>query len=216
MLKDSNSFVVASALQYLCSRMSNPIDKVLAKAQLPTVSGPFDILAYEGQNAEMPHLVLATPHLKINGVVNVRIHSECMTGDVFGSTRCDCGEQLHASMEYLQKNGGVLLYLRQEGRGIGLVNKLKAYKLQEEGMDTIEANHALGFEADQRSFEDAVQILQSLGIQAIHLLTNNPEKMNAFDGSRITLHSRIPLQIKARPENQGYLDTKRNDMGHLL
>lgn len=216
MLKDSNSFVLASALQYLCSRMSNPIYKALAKAQLPTVSGPFDIIAYEGQNAEMPHLVLATPQLEINGAVNVRIHSECMTGDVFGSTRCDCGEQLHASMEYLQKHGGVLLYLRQEGRGIGLVNKLKAYKLQEEGMDTIEANHALGFEADQRSFEDAVQILQSLRIQAIHLLTNNPEKMNAFDGSGITLHSRIPLQIKARPENQGYLDTKRNDMGHLL
>lgn len=196
--------------------MNNSKFTALAKAQLPTVFGQFDILAYDGQNIDMPHLVLATPHFQKESVVNVRIHSECMTGDVFGSTRCDCGEQLHASLDYLHSNGGVLLYLRQEGRGIGLVNKLKAYKLQEEGMDTIEANHALGFEADQRSFDEAVEILKSLGITEINLLTNNPEKMGVFEGSGIKLNQRIPLQIKARPENQGYLDTKRNDMGHLL
>ena len=196
--------------------MDNPKFSALAKAQLPTVFGQFDIIAFDGQNKDMPHVVLATPDYNTVSIVNVRIHSECMTGDVFGSTRCDCGEQLHASLEYLHANGGVLLYLRQEGRGIGLVNKLKAYKLQEEGMDTIEANHALGFEADQRSFEEAVEILKSLGISEINLLTNNPEKMGAFEGSGIKLNMRIPLQIKARPENQGYLDTKRNNMGHLL
>jgi len=196
--------------------MNNVNFTALAKAQLPTLFGQFEIIAYEGQNDDMPHVVLATPHLDVSTTVNVRIHSECMTGDVFGSTRCDCGEQLHTSLEYLHQNSGLLLYLRQEGRGIGLVNKLKAYKLQEEGMDTIEANHALGFEADQRSFDVAVQILRSLGISSINLLTNNPEKMGIFEGSGITLSARIPLQIKARPENQGYLNTKRNDMGHLL
>lgn len=196
--------------------MNNPKFSALAKAKLPTVFGQFDIIAFNGQHDDMPHVVLATPNYQSMEVVNVRIHSECMTGDVFGSTRCDCGEQLHASMEYLNVNGGVLLYLRQEGRGIGLVNKLKAYKLQEEGMDTIEANHALGFEADQRSFDQAIEILQSLGIIEINLLTNNPEKMGVFEGSGIKLNKRIPLQIQARPENQGYLDTKRNNMGHLL
>lgn len=187
----------------------------LVTSNLPTVNGAFRIMAFDSGIEVLPHVVLDN----LNGssdVANVRIHSECMTGDVFGSTKCDCGEQLAASMDYIEKHGGVLIYLRQEGRNIGLVNKLKAYNLQEQGMNTIEANHALGFLTDQRTYEDALSILRYLGLEKINLLTNNPDKMSAFESSGIQVVERIPIQIKARPENKGYLSVKKNELGHLL
>lgn len=190
--------------------------QLLVSSRLPSVHGEFRILAFGGEGENSPHLVLSNIEWKKSEVVNVRIHSECMTGDVFGSTRCDCGEQLNASLKYIEEHGGVLIYLRQEGRGIGLVNKLRAYNLQDEGLDTVDANHALGFQTDERIYSPAIQILSQLGIHRIHLITNNPEKLVAFTDSGIELVSRIPLVISPRPENEGYINTKRDRLGHLL
>jgi GTP cyclohydrolase II len=187
----------------------------LVTARLPTLYGGFEMTAFSSGDVNMPHLSLTNLSAQ-SEIVNVRIHSECMTGDVFGSTRCDCGEQLHASLDYIKNNGGIVIYLRQEGRGIGLVNKLHAYNLQDQGMDTIEANHALGFPTDERDFSIAKFILNHFGVSRINLLTNNPDKLEVFDNSGIEVVSRIPLVIAARPENQGYLDTKRDGMGHLI
>lgn len=182
---------------------------------MPTIYGEFVVEAFSSGREELPHLVLRS-QIDPDGVVNVRIHSECFTGDVFSSTRCDCGEQLAASMKYIEDNGGLIIYLRQEGRGIGLVNKLKAYNLQDQGMDTIRANHALGFHTDERSYGIAIEILKYLGISRINLLTNNPDKIDAFISSGIGIENRIPLMIEPRPENRHYLATKRNALGHLL
>ncbi|MCL4154461.1 UNVERIFIED_CONTAM: hypothetical protein GTU68_057808 [Idotea baltica] len=146
----------------------------------------------------------------------VRIHSECITGDLFGSTRCDCGEQLQESMKIMSTRGGMILYLRQEGRGIGIIDKLKAYNLQDEGADTIDANTMLGHEADARTYEIAIQILSDLGIDQIDLITNNPEKIDAFQNSSITVRNRIPMVITPRKENEKYLKTKETLMGHLF
>jgi 3,4-dihydroxy 2-butanone 4-phosphate synthase/GTP cyclohydrolase II len=187
----------------------------LVSSRLPTIYGDFIIEAFESGREELPHLVLKT-NFGSESIVNVRIHSECLTGDVFSSTRCDCGEQLAASMKYIEDHGGVLIYLRQEGRGIGLVNKLKAYNLQDEGMDTIRANHALGFHTDERSYDTAISILQHMGIQRINLLTNNPDKLDAFSNSGIEIVERISLMIEPRPENRHYLATKKNALGHLI
>ncbi|MFN0032875.1 MAG: GTP cyclohydrolase II, partial [Flavobacteriales bacterium] len=164
----------------------------------------------------MPHLLLRNVDVPAMHTVNVRIHSECMTGDVFGSTRCDCGEQLAASMKYLEEHGGILIYLRQEGRGIGLVNKLKAYNLQDEGMDTIRANHALGFHTDERNYVVAVEMLLAAGVRSINLITNNPDKMDAFANTAIEIVKRIPINIEPRPENRHYLQTKKDSLGHLM
>jgi GTP cyclohydrolase II len=190
--------------------------KKIVESRLPTIHGEFVITAFDSGVTDMPHLCLSNVHIPFKFPVNVRIHSECMTGDVFGSTRCDCGEQLAQSMQYLQDNGGILIYLRQEGRGIGLVNKLKAYNLQDGGLDTIEANHALGFSTDSREYSPAINILKHLGITTINLLTNNPDKIEAFENSGIEIVERIPVSIKSRPENRGYLKTKKEDLGHLL
>jgi 3,4-dihydroxy 2-butanone 4-phosphate synthase/GTP cyclohydrolase II len=187
----------------------------LVTSRLPTIYGDFVIEAFTSGMDEMPHLVLKT-EFDAGGVVNVRIHSECLTGDVFSSTRCDCGEQLAASMKYIEDHGGMIIYLRQEGRGIGLVNKLKAYNLQDQGMDTIRANHALGFHTDERNYEMAIDILNHLGIGRINLLTNNPDKIDAFANSGITVAGRISLMIEPRPENRHYLATKKNALGHLI
>lgn len=172
------------------------------------------MLAYTSDFVEFPHIVLDNRNAE--EVVDVRIHSECMTGDVFGSVRCDCGEQLDGSMRHFSHAGGLLIYLRQEGRGIGLVNKMKAYNLQDEGMDTIKANHALGFHTDQRDYTPAIEILQDLGIKSIRLLTNNPEKIDAFAESGIEVVERLALEIPSRAENEGYLETKRTGMGHFI
>lgn len=190
--------------------------KLLISSRLPTIYGEFVIDAFDSGREELPHLVLKNIPLEDAGIVNVRIHSECLTGDVFSSVRCDCGEQLAASMKYLEDHGGVLVYLRQEGRGIGLVNKLKAYNLQDEGMDTIRANHALGFHTDERTYDVAIAILHHLGIRKINLLTNNPDKLDAFISSGIEIVDRIPMMVEPRPENRHYLTTKKNALGHLL
>ena len=187
----------------------------LVSSRMPTVYGAFVMDAFDSGRPEMPHLVLRNQGSE-SPVVNVRIHSECLTGDVFGSTRCDCGEQLATSLRYIEDNGGVLVYLRQEGRGIGLVNKMKAYNLQDQGMDTIVANHHLGFHADLRNYSEAISILKHLGVTRINLITNNPDKLDAFKESGITIENRIPILIDPRPENRTYLDTKKNNLGHFL
>lgn len=188
-----------------------------AAAVIPTPQGNFTMIAYADSAQEtMPHVALAHEHLNpAAGPVTVRIHSECMTGDLFGSHRCDCGEQLEAALREAARTGGVVIYLRQEGRGIGLINKLRAYELQDEGLNTIVANTHLGLPSDARTYEDAVTILKDLGIARIRLLTNNPEKIDALDRSEIEVTERLPLVIPPRSENQEYLLTKQTQMGHL-
>jgi len=187
---------------------------VTAQSQLPTDRGDFEILTFASEDARYPHVVLRTPSWGESPVI--RIHSECMTGDVFGSLRCDCGEQLHASMDYIQKKGGAIIYLRQEGRGIGLTEKIKAYALQEKGMNTIQANVELGHSADGRDYSVAVEILQSLGWNRIQLMTNNPEKVDQLLAGGIHVVERIPVVIKANAHNADYLHTKSSIMGHWL
>ena len=188
-----------------------------AVARIPSGYGEFDMYAYAWSASEpMPHIALVAPNVDPSKPVPVRIHSECMTGDVFGSKRCDCGEQLDAALRFTTANGGAVIYLRQEGRGIGLINKLKAYNLQDQGLNTIEANTHLGFEADARQYETAIFILKDLGISQIDLITNNPDKMAALDHSGIEVVNRIPLIIPPQEENRGYLLTKQELMGHLL
>ncbi len=175
------------------------------------------MIAYSDHADErMPHVALVAEGFDPSGPVPVRIHSECMTGDVFGSRRCDCGEQLDASLQIAAERGGVIIYLRQEGRGIGLINKLKAYNLQDLGLNTAEANTHLGFDVDARQYECAIFILQDLGISAVELITNNPVKVEALRRSPIQVASRIPLVIKPHDDNRGNLETKQELMGHLL
>lgn len=188
-----------------------------AEANLPTEWGEFEIIAYsENENDWMPHLAMISKNTDLRKTVNIRIHSECITGDLFHSKRCDCGKQLDAAMKYIHENGGVLLYLRQEGRNIGIINKLKAYNLQDKGLNTAEANIELGFPADARDFKIAVEILEDLGIQSVNLLTNNPEKISFIKDSSIKLVHRIPLEINPEEENLEYLKTKKDFFGHFL
>ncbi len=194
--------------------ISAEIDR-LVSAKLPTAYGVFDIIAYTSPFDDFPHVVLSNIHDPVESI-NVRIHSECMTGDVFASRKCDCGEQLDFSLNYIAKNGGLLIYLRQEGRGIGLVNKLKAYNLQEKGYNTIESNEMLGFHSDPRDYSDAVKILKSLGVRRINLLTNNPEKIDSLDQAGIEIIDRIPVEIAPSSENEEYLKVKKLRMGHML
>ncbi|WP_295841034.1 GTP cyclohydrolase II [uncultured Apibacter sp.] len=188
-----------------------------AEAKLPTEWGQYQIIAYsDNENDWMPHLAMISANTNLNQTVNIRIHSECITGDLFHSKRCDCGKQLDAAMKYIHENGGILLYLRQEGRNIGIINKLKAYNLQDKGLNTAEANIELGFPADARDFKIAVEILEDLGITSINLLTNNPEKISYISESSIKLVKRIPLEINPEKENLDYLKTKKDYFGHLL
>ncbi|HKK87497.1 MAG TPA: GTP cyclohydrolase II [Saprospiraceae bacterium] len=191
--------------------------KCYSKARIPTDFGTFIMMCFaQNEHDRMPHVVLMKEGTKLEEPIPVRIHSECLTGDLFGSHRCDCGEQLEASLEYIDDNGGLLIYLRQEGRGIGLINKLKAYELQDKGLDTAEANIHLGFEIDEREYKDALTILQQLGVKQIKLLTNNPEKIAAFENSNIVITERIPLVMKEKSENRRYFETKRKLLGHLF
>lgn len=186
------------------------------QANLPTKWGTYDIYAFsEGHEDQQPHIALVHKEIDVSSSVPVRIHSECLTGDLFGSKRCDCGEQFEESMSIISIQKGIMIYLRQEGRGIGLINKLDAYNLQDAGLDTFEANVHLGFEADERDFGIAIEILADLGIQTIDLITNNPDKIAAIDQSDITLRNRIPIVIPPKSENEGYLKIKQN-VGHLL
>lgn len=195
----------------------NELIKKQAQADLPTDFGVFEVIAYALDGKEpMPHMVLINPTTDFTKVVNVRIHSECMTGDVFYSRRCECGEQLSWSMDYINTHGGVIVYLRQEGRGIGIINKLHAYVKQDEGYDTAQANRELGLEYDARTYKDAVTILEDLGIKKVNLLTNNPEKIKGIDNCRLKVENRIPVEIPPKKENRNYLQTKKDFFGHQL
>lgn len=191
--------------------------KMQAEASIPTKYGQFRVLAFSISESDwMPHLVLIAEGTDFLKVTNVRFHSECITGEVFHSQKCECGVQLAAAMQYTQEHGGVIVYLRQEGRNIGIINKLKAYALQEQGKNTVEANLELGLPVDDRDFSVALEILELLGIRDINLITNNPDKINFVKNSNIKFHSRIPLEIKANKENEDYLKTKKDYFGHLL
>lgn len=188
-----------------------------AEVRIPTRWGNFNMIAYaDRENEPMPHVAMVHESCRTDAPVLVRIHSECMTGDIWGSKRCDCGPQLDKAMQLAAEQGGVVIYLRQEGRGIGIINKIKAYRLQDEGLNTIDANIHLGFDPDSRSYETAIAILRDLGITAIRLMTNNPEKMQALEGSGVQITERVPLIIDPGAENEGYLRTKQDRMGHLL
>jgi len=187
------------------------------EANLPTKYGIFRMRAYaQVPDEQMPIIVLYNPDTPLQHPVNVRLHSECMTGDLFGSLKCECGEQLHLSMEKIGAEGGILIYLRQEGRGIGIINKLHAYKAQERGLDTVEANRVLGLEIDARKYDCAIAILKELGIEKIRLMTNNPDKLKAFEGSGIEVIERIPLEISPTEDNLKYLQTKKEYFKHRL
>jgi 3,4-dihydroxy 2-butanone 4-phosphate synthase / GTP cyclohydrolase II len=184
---------------------------------MPTEWGHFELSAYKQINTDETHLVLTKGEWEKDEPVMVRVHSSCLTGDIFGSCRCDCGEQLHAAMEMVEKEGkGAILYMNQEGRGIGLVNKLKAYKLQERGMDTVEANLALGFNMDERDYGIGAQILRDLGISKIRLISNNPKKRVGLVGYGLEIVESIGIEIPSNPHNENYLRTKRDKMGHRL
>ncbi len=189
----------------------------LEEISLPTDWGRYRMLAFgQDQTERYPHIALAHPEADLSSDVIVRIHSECMTGDLFHSHRCDCGQQMIQSMKVITEGKGVFIYLRQEGRGIGLVNKMKAYNLQDEGRDTLEANLDLGFEADGRRYTDAVAILEHLGINKIKLLTNNPDKISAIREAGIDVIERLPIVIEPLEENADYLRTKKDKFRHLL
>ncbi|MCL5268033.1 MAG: bifunctional 3,4-dihydroxy-2-butanone-4-phosphate synthase/GTP cyclohydrolase II [Bacteroidetes bacterium] len=191
--------------------------KKIVVTKLPTQYGNFDLHLYQSVIDKKEHLALVKGTISGDDPVLVRVHSECLTGDVFGSKRCDCGEQLHCAMKKVEKEGtGIVLYMRQEGRGIGLVNKIKAYKLQDDGHDTVEANEKLGFKADLRDYGIGAQILVDLGVRKIRLMTNNPKKIVGLEGYGLEIVERIPIEVEPNEENQKYLETKRDKLGHLI
>ena len=198
-------------------RKKKKIVRKIEDINLPTEFGKFRLHLYEEIFNNGTHLALTYGNIHSDKSVMVRVHSECLTGDVFHSLRCDCGEQLSSAMSTIEDNGsGILVYLRQEGRGIGLKHKIKAYKLQEEGLDTVEANEKLGFKPDLRDYGVGAQILKDLGATKLTVLTNNPKKLVGLQGHGLEITSRIPIQIEMNQENKKYLNTKKNKLGHLL
>jgi len=206
---------IDSLIEYL-RKKEKLVDRVV-ETMIPTDHGEFKMISYCSKVDGLNHLALVYGDINNESPILVRVQSECLTGDVFGSLRCDCRQQLDSSLEEIAKRGsGVLLYMRQEGRGIGLTNKLKAYNLQDKGMDTVEANEALGFAPDLRHYGLGAQILVDLGIKQIQLLTNNPRKIVGLDGYGLTVHERIPLKVPHNKVNESYLATKRDKLGHIL
>jgi 3,4-dihydroxy 2-butanone 4-phosphate synthase/GTP cyclohydrolase II len=188
-----------------------------AEAVIPTPHGEWRIIAYRNEVDQFEHVAMVKGDLAGEEDVLVRMHSECLTGDVFHSLRCDCGEQLEAAMRAIDREGhGAIVYLRQEGRGIGLVHKLRAYALQDEGMDTVQANEALGFRPDLRDYGIGAQILLDLGLSTIRILTNNPKKIVGLDGYGLSVTGQVPLRVEPNPHNQAYLEAKRDKLGHLF
>ena len=197
-------------------RVEKLVEKV-EEVDLPTAYGHFRLSMYKSRVTGLEHLALVKGKVDDGEPVLVRVHSECFTGDVLGSERCDCGPQLHAAMEAVEREGrGAVLYMRQEGRGIGLEQKLHAYHLQEKGMDTVEANVALGFAPDLRDYGEGAQILADLGIRKVRLLTNNPCKVKGLDGYGIEIAERVPIVIPPNAYDRRYMETKRTKMGHIL
>jgi len=225
---------IADLIAYRCAKGDQEMEKrggqrtdhlLVEKVEtvdLPTEYGDFKLTMYRSRITGLEHLALVKgevnqANLPTSQPILVRVHSECFTGDVLGSARCDCGPQLHTAMKMIEKEGrGVVLYMRQEGRGIGLANKLHAYHLQEKGMDTVEANVALGFAPDLRDYGEGAQILVDLGIRSLRLLTNNPCKIKGLEGYGLTIAERVPIVIEANPHDKRYLDTKKCKMGHLI
>lgn len=200
------------------------VDKII-QAKLPTAWGDFTIYALEqGSDGKehvgigMGEIVSKTSNIQANrNTLLVRLHSECLTGDAFSSLRCDCGPQLNTALEKIAKEGrGLVIYLRQEGRGIGLINKIRAYALQDQGLDTVEANLNLGFDADQRNFDVAAEFLKQLGINKVRLMTNNPKKVEALESAGIEITERVEMKVGKNPHNEHYLSTKHGKLGHFL
>lgn len=191
--------------------------ELYAKAKMPTKYGEFEILTFVNKITKQHHVVLTMGDISDGEDVLCRVHSECLTGDALGSRRCDCGEQYNYAMRAIAEEGrGVMVYMRQEGRGIGLVNKLKAYELQDKGLDTVDANRALGFRDDMREYYEAYQMLKKLGIKSIRIMTNNPEKIKHLENYGLEIEERIPIQIEATEYDLFYLQTKKERMGHIL
>jgi len=199
-------------IEALVAYLERPLTRE-AEVLLPTTFGAFRMIGYTTQD-DKEHVAVLSGEA-YDGML-VRLHSECLTGDVFGSKRCDCGPQLDAALERIEREGGAVLYLRQEGRGIGLMAKLKAYELQEQGLDTVEANHALGYPTDMRDYTVAANMLRDLGVTKIRLMTNNPDKQRVLEQEGIEVIERVPHQVPAEPENQRYLKTKQTKLGHWL
>ena len=213
---DLKIVTISDLIQYRMQHES--LIRRAAAALIPTIfGGKFKIVVYENDVDDMKHVALLKGDIGPEDEVLVRVHSECLTGDVFGSERCDCGHQLHRAMEMVDEAGkGVIVYMHQEGRGIGLVNKIKAYELQEHGKDTVEANISLGFKADLRDYGIGAQILADLGVRKMKLMTNNPKKIVGLEGYGLTVTERVPIEIKPNESNIKYLKTKKKKMGHLL